>query len=284
MGHDVLTLSQLLSIVGPDFKDEVALAQHLGIRSIRLVNQLLMKWKAALETTEMELLTEYCVGSCVANPKDSFPRLSLAINVEGIISPFFKNSASLCKDFFLSAGKSLYRSCVLVFSKNVLSARVDTPWRDVFKLDEGVKPEWSSLYKPPLTKRTGDLQWKIIHGAVAVNAFVSVLNPEVDSGCPFCSTRETIFHVFMNCCRLQPLFEVVSDVFMRCNETFSLETFILGYKYVRKKSVVCQLLNFVLGQAKLAIFLSRKKKIEQNLNQNMVALFSNLVKSRVMVD
>lgn len=169
-----------------------------------------------------------------------------------------------------------------MFSKNVLSARVDTPWRAVFKLDEGIKPEWRSLYKPPLTKRTGDLQWKIIHGAVAVNAFVSVLNPEVDSG--FCSTRETIFHVFMNCCRLQPLFEVVSDVFTRCNETFSLETFILGYKYVRKKSVVCQLLNFVLGQAKLAIYLSRKKKIEQNLNQNMVALFSNLVKSRVMVD
>lgn len=100
VGHDVITLSQLLSIVGPDFKDEVALAQHLGIRSIRLVTQLLMKWKAALETTEMELLTEYCEGSCVANPKDSFPCFSLSINFEGIISPFFKNSASLCKDFF----------------------------------------------------------------------------------------------------------------------------------------------------------------------------------------
>jgi len=89
MGHDVITLSQLLNIVGADFKDEVALAQCLGIRSIRLVTQLLVNWKAALETTELELLTEYCKGSCVANPKDSFPCLSLSINVEGINSPFF---------------------------------------------------------------------------------------------------------------------------------------------------------------------------------------------------
>ncbi len=48
-----------------------------------------------------------------------------------------------------------------------------------FKLDESTKPEWRSLYKTLLTKRTGDLQWRILHGAVVVNAFISVLNPEV---------------------------------------------------------------------------------------------------------
>lgn len=68
--HNVSTLSQLLNVVGLDFKNEVALAQHLGIRSIRLVTQLLMKWQAALRTTEMDLLTEYFVGSSVSNPKD----------------------------------------------------------------------------------------------------------------------------------------------------------------------------------------------------------------------
>ncbi len=60
--------------------------------------------------------------------------------------------------------------------------------------------------------------------------------------------------------------------------------FILGFKYVRKKRFVCQLLNFVLGQAKLAIYIGRKTKVEQNVNQNIVVVFSNLVKSRVMVD
>ncbi len=46
---------------------------------------------------------------------------------------------------------------------------------------------WSVLYKPPLTKRVGDLQWRILHGIVAVNAFISVVNPSVDDKCFFFS-------------------------------------------------------------------------------------------------
>ncbi len=42
--------------------------------------------------------------------------------------------------------------------------------------------------------------------------------------------------------------------------------FIFGFKYVMKKrDLLCQFLNFVLGQAKLAIYVSRKKKVEHNL-------------------
>lgn len=51
-----------------------------------------------------------------------------------------------------------------------------------------------------------------------------------------------------------------------------------------KKRFVCQLLNFVLGQAKLAIYTSRKKKIEQNSEQNVVAMFSNMLKARILID
>ncbi len=62
--HNVITLSQLLNVLGLDFKNEEALAQHLGIRSIRLVTQLLMKWQAALRTTEMDSLTVFCRFPC----------------------------------------------------------------------------------------------------------------------------------------------------------------------------------------------------------------------------
>ncbi|KAI7804071.1 pol-like protein [Triplophysa rosa] len=282
--HNIIILSQLLDIVGLNFKNEAALAQHLGVRSIRVAAQLLTSWKAVLNTTEIALLNDFCTGSCVPNSKDSFPCFYLSVNLEEVSSPFFENSKSLCVfSFFSSTGKSLYKACVLAFSKKGLNGKTDSPWRDVFNLDQSRKPEWRSLYKPPLTKRAGDLQWRILHGAVAVNAFISVLNPEVASLCPFCSVKETIFHAFMKCCRLEPLFVIVSDLFGSCNEMFSLETFILGFKYVRKKRFLCQLLNFVLGQAKLAIYV-RKKKIEQNVSQNLVVLFSNMVKSRVLVD
>ncbi len=122
------------------------------------------------------------------------------------------------------------------------------------------------------------------HGAVAVNAFISILNPEIDAGCPFCTERETIFHAFVNCARLESLFLFLDAIFRNCNESFSMVLFIFGLKYVMKKRFVCQLLNFVLGQAKLAIYISRKKKVEQNLEQNVVTLFLNMVQARILID
>jgi len=80
-----------------------------------------------------------------------------------------------------------------------LNNRIDTPWRVFFKLNKEKNPEWRIFYKPPLTKKTGDLQWRIVHGVIAVNAFTSVLNPENSDKCPFCDDRETIFHAFLNC-------------------------------------------------------------------------------------
>ncbi|KAJ4926953.1 hypothetical protein JOQ06_014695 [Pogonophryne albipinna] len=57
---------------------------------------------------------------------------------------------------------------------------------------------WRLFYKPPLNKRSGDLQWRILHGALGVNAFVSKINPTVSSECPFCTHRETITHCYLD--------------------------------------------------------------------------------------
>ncbi len=76
--------------------------------------------------------------------------------------------------------------CVLIINKKMLEKRIYTPWRSVLKLSDDVKPEWRVLYKPPLLKRTGDLQWRNLHGAIAVNSFISVLDSKNDSSCSFC--------------------------------------------------------------------------------------------------
>ncbi len=74
--------------------------------------------------------------------------------------------------------------CVKVIKKEKLQ-RVDTPWRDHLNVEDGIQPFWSSFYKPPLTKNVGDLQWRVLHGIIAVTAFISVLNPTVQDKCPF---------------------------------------------------------------------------------------------------
>jgi len=48
--------------------------------------------------------------------------------------------------------------------------RRKTLWREKFGLQEEDKPVWRVIYKPPLNKKTEDLQWCILHGAIAINA------------------------------------------------------------------------------------------------------------------
>lgn len=120
--------------------------------------------------------------------------------------------------------------------------------------------------------------------AIAVNCFISVLNPEVNSACPFCLQRETVFHVFMHCFRLEPLFMRLKELFCWFDETFCIETFILGFKYFQKKRFTCQLLNFILGQAKMAIYISRKNRVEQKCSDDVNVCFLTLIKSRVLID
>lgn len=68
---------------------------------------------------------------------------------------------------------------VKALNKEKPEGRAGTPWRDHFN----VLPVWSMLYKPSLMKHTDDLQRRVLHGTVAVNAFVSA---SVSDDCPFC--------------------------------------------------------------------------------------------------
>jgi len=125
-------------------------------------------------------------------------------------------------------GKSLYKVCVKVINNEKLK-RMDTPWRDHLSVDSDVKPFWGSCYKPPLTKHVGDLQWQILHGIVAINAFISLLNLNVQDSCPFCGARETIFHCFMHCERLRPLFGLLEILFTNVNAVFTMIVFIFSF-------------------------------------------------------
>ncbi len=86
--------------------------------------------------------------------------------------------------------------CVKVWHLNILESVSESKWLEV--LGPGASPKgcWRSLYKPPIEKRSGDLQWRIVHGIIATNRHRAHLDPEVGVGCPFCSEQETVFICF----------------------------------------------------------------------------------------
>ncbi len=133
------------------------------------------------------------------------------------------------------------------------------------RLSSTTRPEWRALYKPPLTKRAGDLQWRILHGIIAVNAFISVLNPDVSNECPFCFQRETVFHTFVYCSRLQLLFDGLQNLFNCFNENFQcrLLFWVLNMFKKEKMSVNCLILFWV--KLKWPFILAEEIRLSKNL-------------------
>lgn len=79
---------------------------------------------------------------------------------------------------------------------------------------------------------------------------------------------------------IQLLVKIVVSVFRE----FSSETFILGFRYKKRRQNVCQLLNFILGEAKTSIYVSRKNKIKNQPGDDELVLFPALVKVRILID
>lgn len=280
----VFTLKDLINVAGPLFLNVNSVANQLGVRSTRMIKHLLGKWKGLFTVDENKLLIDFSLGVMSPNDSDAFPNFAVIADLDDSSGVFLKSESISFLGCNPASGKVLYKLCVLVMNKKQLDKRIDTPWRTVLQLTEEVKPQWRVFHKSPLPKRCGDLQWRILHGAVAVNAFISVLNPSVSEQCPFCTTKETIFHAFMQCVRLKPLFFLLERLFGGFNENFSMEIFIFGFKYCQKHRFKCQLLNFLLGQSKMAIYVSRRNKIESDSGFNILKVFMTLVKSRILID
>ena len=188
------------------------------------------------------------------------------------------------RDFVSLSKKELYSLCVKVGHQRVLERVGAWRWSEVFGPGFPSRGCWRSLYKPPIEKRTADLQWRLVHGAIATNRHVAYLDPAVGRGCPFCGEEESLTHLFLHCKRLEGLFHWFREALGGFGEGFSESLFISGPKYsVKFKREVC-LVNFLLGVAKLAIWLTRKKKMLNLDSVDPLESFLGLVKSRIKVE
>nr|WPK86629.1 NLRC3-like protein isoform_X6 [Sebastes schlegelii] len=71
----------------------------------------------------------------------------------------------------------------------------------------------------------------------------------------------------------------------------SKRVFILGYRYSQKSKDKCQLFNFILGTAKMAVYLSRRNRIEKAVDDDdddddavFVFVFVKMVKAHLKID
>lgn len=130
-----------------------------------------------------------------ATEEDAFPVILLAPFPKGCSGPLLDSNHPVSLDS--TTAKTLYKIVVKAINQDKLHNRHDTEWRENLSLPPSGQPEWRSFYKPLLSKRHAALHWRVLHGAVAVNTFVSTINTAAtDRASPFCGTRETVFHSF----------------------------------------------------------------------------------------
>ena len=142
------------------------------------------------------------------------------------------------------------------------------------------------MYYTPTTKRSGDLQWRLAHEALPPSIFVNRFDVTVSVLCPFYNTNEDVFHGYVDCIRLCALIFLLKNIFDRVNVRFSLRVFIFGLGVASADEKLILFLNYVLSEAKLAIYLSRKAKIKGKPPEqcNVILYFQSLVSTRLKLE
>ncbi len=101
--------------------------------------------------------------------------------------------------FSESSKRHLYSACVKSGFCEYFKNKTGTKWRSHLLVPDEQLLSWHLFYKSPLPKRSGDIQWHILHCALATNTFLYKCNFTTSSVCKLCNVPDTVFHIFSNC-------------------------------------------------------------------------------------
>ena len=125
---------------------------------------------------------------------------------------------------------------------------------------------------------------RIVHGAVATNRHVAHIDPTIVSECPFCGREEAVEHLFLHCVRLTGLLNLLKVWCRGLGILWTDSLYVFGPKYVVVHRDKLCLLNFLVGQGKLAVWLSRKNKIQGSGTLDPELLLRAAVRIRLRIE
>uniref|UniRef100_A0A4W5P160 Reverse transcriptase domain-containing protein n=1 Tax=Hucho hucho TaxID=62062 RepID=A0A4W5P160_9TELE len=252
------------------------LASKMGIHSVRTVEKLLVEIQESFTIIPLQ----------AERVENVFPSIRVGVNVgdwqevDGRLLSFTTPEIGL---FDTISKKSLYLVCVKYFNIRKLQDLPETKWTNFVESGASPKGCWRTLYKKPIEKRSGDLQWRISHWILATNRYKVHLN-SLQEECLFCGLPETVFHIFIGCTRLLGILDVLKDLSHNFGFIFTNRVFIFGPKYSASNKSKIVLINVLFGNAKMPIWLTRKRKMQFNSDTDPLTMFRALVKSRLVME
>ncbi|CAM4686481.1 unnamed protein product [Caretta caretta] len=153
-----------------------------------------------------------------------------------------------------------------------LMSRTDPKWQDLLPPLEGEQPWWASLYSTLVPRAIGDISWRFLLGAVSTGTYLARYTPVPDT-CPLCGVRETLAHVYLECARLQPLFQLLTNLLLRFWLHFSRHLFIYALPICGLTKSQDLLVNLLLALAKTAIYKTRERRLSDGVFCDCGAVF-----------
>ncbi|KAL7881130.1 hypothetical protein SRHO_G00033840 [Serrasalmus rhombeus] len=148
--------------------------------SVRLLQRIIGGVISTLPTSLKEVLEHHSGGD-----QETFPSLPIAAEIgdyqeeeEGALLSFRTPQLAEFGEVFK---KELYNVCVKDLHRTSLDVLKKSWWLGLLVPGPPPQGSWRSLYKPPIEKRTEDLQWRNVHGAVAANRHVAHIDPTIGS-------------------------------------------------------------------------------------------------------
>ncbi|KAK3531870.1 hypothetical protein QTP70_033418, partial [Hemibagrus guttatus] len=237
LGNGITKLGHLLNEEGWIPTEE--LKAVTGLRSSRLAAKLQEELCNTLPSSYRTYIGQRHGNTQDRKSDEEFPGLRILPTVrteeEDAVTDFFKVPQTSLKGM---TKKGIYHITVKVLHKESLKRQKASKWPGMLNPDFLVRDRGRTLYKPPVEKRTTDLQWRIIHGAVATDRHVAHLDPAVKGECRFCGEKEDLEHLVLKCQRLKGLFKLLKSWFQKFDEEFSEKVFILFIPFLEKEKTM----------------------------------------------
>nr|P14381.1 RecName: Full=Transposon TX1 uncharacterized 149 kDa protein; AltName: Full=ORF 2 [Xenopus laevis]AAA49976.1 ORF2 [Xenopus laevis] len=280
-------VGDLLDFEKSDWVDSQAVMQRMGFLTTRVPHRLLKEIKDTISPDSHTFIDGVLHAGEPRPPWNSSPP-DIIIAPKTRQSPQAPPSPNLSQleNFPLTrfhdiTRKLLYSLMLHTVHFLALISRYDTIWRRV--LNEGERPQWRAFYSSLVPRPTGDLSWKVLHGALSTGEYLARFT-DSPAACPFCGKGESVFHAYFTCARLQPLLALLRKLYLQFWLHFSPHVYIFGRPVSRDNKEKDLLSNLLLALAKLVIHKSRKQCLEGGNPLPAEVLFRVLVRSRIRAE
>ncbi|CAM4611710.1 unnamed protein product [Lepidochelys kempii] len=106
----------------------------------------------------------------------------------------------------------------------------------------------------------------------------------VPDTCPFCGVRKTLAHVYLECARLQALFQLLTNLLLHFWLHFSPHLFIYALPTRGLTKLRDLLVNLLLALAKMAIYKTRERRLANAVSCDCGAIFGSSVRSCIWAE